>query len=180
MELLVGCGSLRDKRVPVLGPTWTELVTLDINPAHNPDVVADLTQYPYPFEDNTFEEVHAYEVLEHMGTQGDYLSFFKQFEEFWRILKPDGLFCATVPWWQGRWAWADPGHTRIITPDSLTFLQQVAYEDEQAMMTDYRFCYKADFVPVFGQKFAYEKFDPDEAAEFGTPEHFAFAIKAVK
>jgi len=35
-------------------------------------------------------------VLEHIAAQGDFEHFFQQFSDFWRILKPDGLFCAAV------------------------------------------------------------------------------------
>ena len=71
---------------------WVNLVTLDIDPNCNPDIICDLNELPYPFKDNTFNEIHGYEVLEHCGTQGDYQYFFAQFTEFWRILKPEGMF----------------------------------------------------------------------------------------
>ena len=120
-QLLIGCGS---RRVNLTGRVWEELVTLDINPAHDPDVLHDLTVLPLPFRDDEFDEIHAYEILEHTGQQGDYRFFFAQFQEFWRILKPDGLFIATVPHWQGLWAWGDPGHTRVINEGTLVFLCQ--------------------------------------------------------
>ena len=67
---------------------YKNAVTLDINPDCNPDVVWDLNERPLPFEDKEFDEIHAYEVLEHIGTQGDYRGFFEEFEEYYRILKP--------------------------------------------------------------------------------------------
>lgn len=68
MELLLGCGARRDKRVSLPGRgEWTDLVTLDMNPAHKPDHVWDMAELPLPFPDNTFDEVHCYECLEHMG-----------------------------------------------------------------------------------------------------------------
>jgi predicted SAM-dependent methyltransferase len=77
------------------GGGWRELVTIDHDPNCGADIFHDLTKLPYPFEDNTFEEIHAYEVLEHLGQQGDYETFFKQLEEFHRILKPGGWLAAT-------------------------------------------------------------------------------------
>lgn len=179
-ELLIGCGSARDKRV-YLGDhsEWNQLTTLDINSDHNPDIVHDLMQIPYPFEDAYFDEIHAYEVLEHLGKQGDYESFFAQFSEFWRILKPGGMLCATVPWWQGRWAWADPGHTRVITPDTLTFLNQDAYQDKNAMMTDYRFTYTSNFEVVKLERSVTESTEEDQRL-YGSPEHFVFILRAIK
>lgn len=147
-ELLIGCGSSRDKRIHVPGNNeWSNLVTLDINPDHQPDVVWDLHNLPLPFEDNTFDEIHAYEVLEHVGAQGDYKTFFAQFTEFHRILKPQGKFCATVPTPTSPWAWGDPSHTRIFAKEWLTFLRQKSYEEQvgKTSLSDFRYIYKADY-----------------------------------
>jgi SAM-dependent methyltransferase len=147
-ELLIGCGQRLNKQLYKDNhKEWTNLVTLDINPEHKPDIVYDLTQLPYPFEDNTFDEIHAYDVLEHTGNQGDYKFFFAQWSEFWRILKPDGIFFGKSPSWRSKWAWGDPSHTRIISSDSLVFLIQSEYTKQvgNSAMSDFRYIYKADF-----------------------------------
>ena len=151
-ELLIGCGNRRDKRVMLKDDDgkWCNLTTLDIDPGVNPDVLFDLDTLPkerLPFEDDTFNEIHAYDVLEHFGRAGDWKAFFGQFAEFWRVLKPGGLFFACVPHWESSWAWGDPGHTRVIPRDTLIFLSQSAYADQvgSTPMTDYRPWYKADF-----------------------------------
>jgi SAM-dependent methyltransferase len=166
MELLIGCGASREKVFRPQNP-WTEIVTLDINPAHKPDVVWDLEKLPYPFEDNQFDEIHAYEVLEHIGQQGDYKTFFAQFSELWRILKPGGTLCATVPSWDGMWAWGDPSHKRIINDGTLAFLSQSQYAEQvgKTTMTDFRYLYKADF------KIIHTQTDMDR---------FAFVLEAIK
>lgn len=150
MELLLGCGNSRERRVnfPDIPETWTELITLDWDDSCDPNVVHDLNMLPYPFEDDAFDEIHAYEVLEHCGRQGDYRFFFQQFEELHRILKPGGWMIGSCPSWDAEWAWADPGHTRILTPKTLMFLSQDTYKDvggKNNPMADYRFCYAADF-----------------------------------
>jgi SAM-dependent methyltransferase len=147
MELLIGCGTNRDKRMGVAGQgEWSGLVTLDIEPSLNPDVVWDLNDLPLPFEAGAFDEIHAYEVLEHVGRQGDWRFFFAQFDDFHRILKPGGYFFATVPSWRSPWAWGDPGHTRVLMLESLTFLSRESYEQVgTTCMTDYRPFYKGDF-----------------------------------
>ena len=130
-ELLLGCGHNRKKRLKpeFAKENWQNLITLDINPSCNPDVVYDLNKTPWPFEADQFDEIHAYEVLEHLGQQGDYISFFNTFNEIHRILKTGGCLMASTPSWDGIWAWGDPGHTRIISEGSLTFLNRDNYED---------------------------------------------------
>ena len=129
-ELLIGCGNDRRKKVTFPGiPTdWTKMVAMDFDPSVKPDVVHDLNVFPYPFPEHEFNEIHAYEVLEHCGKQGDFQFFFAQFAEFYRILKPDGYFIATVRMWDSPWAWGDPGHTRVITRGSLVFLDPEEYK----------------------------------------------------
>lgn len=150
MELLLGAGSSREKRLNAGRADWARLVTLDINEDHAPDVVHDISELPLPFEDNTFDEIHAYEVMEHVGQQGDWRFFFDQWSDIWRILKPDGIFFGTSPAASSPWAWGDPGHTRVLSPESMVFLVQPQYEAQVGVspMTDYRFCYRADFQPV--------------------------------
>lgn len=167
-ELLIGCGSERTKRLTVDGTTkWSNLTTLDYNPDHKPDVVWDLMQGALPFEDNSFDELHAYEVLEHTGSQGDYKFFFKQFSDFWRVLKPGGHLLATCPSRHSPWAFGDPSHTRVLQSENLSFLSQAQYADQvgRTSMSDFRNIYKADFEPVFVHE--------DE-------NHFMFILKAIK
>ena len=147
-ELLLGCGTRRTKGI------WSEeipehfenLVTLDLMATHKPDVEWDMNDLPLPFDDNSFDEIHAYEVLEHTGQQGDWRFFFAQFNDFWRILRPGGYLCASVPMWDQEWAWGDPGHTRVITPKTLMFLEQEFYKQKgNTAASDYRPVYHGNF-----------------------------------
>lgn len=144
---MLGCGSNRAKRIvpPGRPSTWEDLKTVDLVASHNPTVVHDLNVVPWPFEEDQFSEVHAYEILEHLGRQGDSKSFFETFGEVWRVLEPGGLLCATVPNWRGPWAWGDPGHTRVIQRESLVFLNRPSYgQIGYSPMTDYRDIWPGD------------------------------------
>jgi len=138
------------------GDGWehADLVRLDVNPDHEPDVVHDLEVLPYPFADDEFDRIDAYEILEHLGRQGDYRAFFGQFSELWRILKPGGFLAATCPSYKSLWAWGDPSHTRVLTSGSLVFLSQAQYTDQigKTAMSDFRFCYHADFETAWAEE----------------------------
>jgi len=157
-ELIIGCGKNRDKKMFGLNgdDTYHNPITLDINPDVKPDCLWDLEDIPLPFPDNEFDEIHAYEVLEHTGNQGDYKFFFNQFTDFWRILKKDGLLIAGVPQYDSIWAWGDPSHKRIINLGSLLFLSQEEYvkqiDNDKSPMTDFRYMYKADLKLVTYQE----------------------------
>ena len=146
-ELLLGCGRDRRKKIFMSDhPEWEGLVTLDNNPDVNPDIVWDLNNFPLHIDANYLDEIHAYEVLEHVGTQGNYKFFFNQFSDFYRILKPGGHFFGTVPLPTSVWAWGDPSHTRVIPKENLLFLHQPQYKHvEDSPMSDFRYLYKADF-----------------------------------
>ena len=141
-SLLLGAGNSRKKKIiHPLTPDeeFTELTTLDIDWDSDPDIVHDLNNFPYPFEDGSFDEIHAYEVLEHCGYQGDYEFFFEQFNEFHRILSEGGVFCGTVPCVDSIWAFGDPGHTRVLPPTVFNFLQESFYDQlGETSCTDYR------------------------------------------
>lgn len=145
-ELLLGCGVHPTKRIHLTGdPAWHDLTTVDINPDIKPDIVYDLNlrELAHFAGFDTFDEIHCYDVLEHLGRQGDWQFFLAQFEDFWRILKPSALFFGICPKPSSPWAWADPGHTRVIAPESLVYLDQTAYG--RPPMTDYRRWYRGDF-----------------------------------
>ena len=64
---------------------------MDIDPNHHPDVVHDLNQVPWPFQDNQFTEVVGIHVLEHL----DDIS--KTVKELYRICRPQGVIRIQVP-----------------------------------------------------------------------------------
>src|SRR6266581_3956947 len=110
-ELLLGCGRARDKRIVIPGQTsraWHHLTTADINRNVGADLWLDLNQDPpwyahsqadpnyiaHALLSDFWDEIHAYEVLEHLGSLGDAASYLAQMSELWRLLKPNGYLCA--------------------------------------------------------------------------------------
>jgi SAM-dependent methyltransferase len=172
MELLIGCGSNREKKLAIESRrAWSGLVTLDhpdFGARHKPDVLHDLESLPLPFDDNSADEIHAYDVLEHTGRQGDWRFFFAQWSDFWRVLKPGGIFFGIVPLPSSVWAWGDPSHTRVLPQECLTFLCQPAYEQVGRLpMSDFRSVYRADF-------------DLGHAQQVAETQALHFALGAVK
>jgi predicted SAM-dependent methyltransferase len=70
------------------------------------DVVHDLNEFPYPFEDETFDEVYCYHVLEHLDDLN------KVMEEIHRISKNHARIFIKVPHYSHKNAWVDPTHVR--------------------------------------------------------------------
>ena len=144
---MLGCGHTKPKRriaaptsLPEVETAWT---TLDMDPEVEPDVVFNLAHIEVggklPFPADTFDEIHAYEVLEHYGSPGNFKGFFTGMQEYWRLLKPGGHLLGTSPAWNSRWAWGDPGHVRVIQEEQFFFLEKQNYVDYLAntSMTDY-------------------------------------------
>jgi hypothetical protein len=157
-ELLLGCGHSRVKRV-IVDPAhddWSNLTTVDYMRACKPDVIADLRykdwaiMFPGRWSDaDQYDEIHAYEVLEHLGFQGSIIDFFASFYNCWRLLKPGGYLAATVPCLTSSWLWGDPGHTRVVSKESLIFLSRDAYGQlGMTSMSDYRADWDGDFETV--------------------------------
>jgi hypothetical protein len=144
---MLGAGHAPPRRNVWLPGTRSEFVnwtTLDHNPACEPDVVFDLNMIArgvarLPFDPDQFHEIHAYETLEHYGELGDFRGFFREWREFWRILKPGGHFFGSCP--EPHAAFADPGHTRAVTYAMLEHLTRGYYENlgkPGCHVTDYR------------------------------------------
>lgn len=158
-SLLVGCGNSRVKKVCWKGEMdWVgQLTTIDMDPNCGADVVMSLDglgsrswRHPFgkrlPFPDETFDEIGCYDVLEHVGRQGDWRGWFDEMGEYHRVLKPGGTFGIIVP--VGENALADPGHTRFFQTNYFGFLSQEFYRKnlmDGAAVTDYRWYWKKNF-----------------------------------
>lgn len=80
-KLHSGCGK-------IIKEEW---VNLDMSKAPGVDIVHNLDKYPYPFKDNTFEEIYMAHVLEHLTDTE------KTLEKRYRISKPNGIVQIVFP-----------------------------------------------------------------------------------
>jgi predicted SAM-dependent methyltransferase len=97
-KLDLGCGS--SKREGFLGVDSLQLPGVDI--VHN------LTQFPYPFEDNSIEEIWMDNVLEHLPNP------LRVMEELHRICKNGARVNIAVPYFRSFYSAIDPTHVNFF------------------------------------------------------------------
>jgi len=66
---------------------------VDIQERHNPDIIWDLRNIPYPWNDNTIDSILLSHVIEHIS----YRKHTEVFKELYRILKPGGFLTIVCP-----------------------------------------------------------------------------------
>jgi len=79
-------------------------IGVDRNPASRADVLADLDRFPYPFRDNSFVEVRASHVIEHVQ------DVIRTMEEFHRLAQPGGRVLIITPHYTDFSSFCDPTH----------------------------------------------------------------------
>ena len=98
MILDVGCGR---KKYP-------DAIGIDINPDSDADVLHDLNQIPYPYNDNTFDMIICDNCLEHLEEVVPIM------EELHRIAKASATVRIIVPFYASRYAHTDPTHRHFF------------------------------------------------------------------
>lgn len=96
----------------------------------------NLFEFPWPWADNSVDELHASHFIEHIpmawvnknkyslvpSNEKSRDLFCAFFDEAYRILKPDGVFTLVWPALQSSRAFQDPTHRRFIPGETLTYL----------------------------------------------------------
>ncbi|MBK1665998.1 hypothetical protein CKO38_04130 [Rhodospirillum rubrum] len=120
MKLNLGCGSHR-----LAG--W---VNVDRAATLAPDQVVDLEAVPWPWADDSAEEILLSHVLEHLGpTPANFLAIMS---ELWRICRPGAQITIFVPHPRHSSFLNDPTHIRPITPEGLLLFDRQRNRDWQA------------------------------------------------
>ncbi len=107
MRLNLGCGF--DKRDGFLN--------VDAYEACAPDEIVDLNTLPWPWDDDSVDEVLLRHVLEHLGAEVP--TFLGIMKELWRICRHGAVITITVPHPRHDHFLNDPTHVRAITPQGL-------------------------------------------------------------
>jgi SAM-dependent methyltransferase len=81
------------------------------------DVVCNLNDLPWPFEDDTFDEIYAHSVIEHLD------NFIKVMEEIHRVSKPGAVVHIIVPYYRFVNAYS-PAHKTFFTEYTFRFLTE--------------------------------------------------------
>jgi hypothetical protein len=90
-------------------------VNLDCAQSTNPDVLHDLNEFPWPLCTGSFREIHAYDVIEHLG---DVVAVI---EELHRVATPGGVVHITVPHYSCSNAFTDPTHRHYFSAASINY-----------------------------------------------------------
>ena len=88
-------------------------LNLDKFNTFNPDIVHDLEVFPYPFEDDSIDEIMMSHILEHIGQNPDI--FNNIIKELYRICKNSTIINIIVPHPRHDDFLADPTHVKPIT-----------------------------------------------------------------
>jgi SAM-dependent methyltransferase len=91
-------------------------VNLDAVKLPGVNIVHDLNKYPYPFKDNTFDEVEANMILEHLD------NWLRCLRELRRICKPDAIINIRVPFFPSMYAASDPTHKNFFTYQTFDYI----------------------------------------------------------
>lgn len=111
MKLNLGCGNkIKDG--------W-----VNVDQKSPAEVIHDLNSFPWPFEDNSFDEIEAIHVLEHLG-KGIPENRIKIIKELYRIAKNGCFISIIVPNPQHTDFLDDPTHCWPITPSTFQLFDQ--------------------------------------------------------
>lgn len=91
---------------------------VDIVDTEAADVVHDLEEYPYPFDDGAFEEIRLNHVLEHID------NVLRTMEEIHRIGEDGAEVHIEVPYFTSRAAYNDPTHKNFFAYNSFTYFSE--------------------------------------------------------
>ena len=112
MKLNLGCGYHRIEG-------WLNVDRFD---ACAPDLVWNLEQTPWPFEDDSVDEILLNHALEHLGADSD--RFLAIIQELYRVCRGGATLKINVPHPRHDDFINDPTHVRIVTPELMALFSK--------------------------------------------------------
>ncbi len=94
----IGCG--KGKRLI----EEAEVIGVDMDPDSDADIIHDLNQIPWPFDDNEFDEVICQDILEHLD------NILPTMQEINRISRHGSTIKIRTPHYSSYYAYNDPTH----------------------------------------------------------------------
>lgn len=123
LRLDIGCGSSkRDGHVGV------DIIKLD-----GVDIVHDLTMFPYPFAENSVDEIWMDNVLEHLENP------LLVMNEIYRICKNGAKITISVPYFRSFYATIDPTHRNYFGVNWFNYFDPSHIFNQRYKYTDARF-----------------------------------------
>jgi SAM-dependent methyltransferase len=104
----VGCGAKK----------WPGAIGLDISPDTEADVVHDLNAFPYPFEDDSFDQILMQDVIEHVDEP------IRVMDELHRIARRGAHIQLRTPHFSSMLAYSDPTHTHYFSAEAIRTLAE--------------------------------------------------------
>jgi predicted SAM-dependent methyltransferase len=131
MKLNLGCGQYLKEG----------FVNVDQFPLRGVDLVHNLTEFPYPFENLSTDEIVAYDVIEHLPSHVDGENTVLKFvSECHRILRPGGTLFIQTPRYDAEFLYIDLSHVRGFHEKSFDFLDpDTEYGKSTGFYTDAKF-----------------------------------------
>lgn len=123
---------------------------VDIAKTKDVDVVYDLEKFPWPFPDNSVDEVVCNHYIEHTK---DLIAFMN---ELYRVMAPGATAIIRAPYYNSMRAWQDPTHTRAISEATFLYYNKSWREanklDHYPIKCDFDFSYGYDFTPDWAMR----------------------------
>jgi predicted SAM-dependent methyltransferase len=111
-KLNLGCGT----------KILSGFVNVDLRSDVGADMVFDLRNFPWPWRDNSVNEICMNHILEHLPETETTI------KEIRRILKPDGVLRGRVPFAMSEAAFTEPTHVRYFHWRSFTDMEQWGFK----------------------------------------------------
>lgn len=114
-NLNLGCG---EREFP-------DCLNVDMRKTNICDLQMNLEKLPWPFPDERFESVFAFDIIEH------FTDVLGAMEEIHRVLKPGGIVYIHTSFWLSENSFTDPTHKHFFTLRSFNFFDPETEEGKK-------------------------------------------------